>query len=166
MRSKHSLFQDFSVEQRKQFTQKIQAFRGSYRKCIFSNNFMDRTKLMILIHLQRLGAEHHWSFLLNYCKIKFRKRFFKILCLYIFFLCVFLLETDGKWKNYACTGLGNSIPQKIMFLSTIQVKNCGRRCIFSRKSAIFQEKGKTHPNIRILTMCKIYNSTTSLPLIC
>ena len=33
----------------------------------------------------------------------------------------------------------------------------GRRSILAAKSVFFQEKGKTHHNITILTMCKIYN---------
>ena len=32
-----------------------------------------------------------------------------------------------------------------------------RRSILLAKSVIFQEKGKTHHNITILTVCKIYN---------
>ena len=65
-----------------------------------------------------------------------------------FRLCyVFLLERDWKRKNYECDGLGNPIPYKMMSVSATQVKNCGRRCIFSGQSAIFQGDGKTHYNM-------------------
>ena len=58
---------------------------------------------------------------------------------YVFCLCcVFLLERDGKRKNYEFDGLGNLIPYKMIFVSATSVKNCGRRCIFSGQSAIFQ----------------------------
>ena len=33
----------------------------------------------------------------------------------------------------------------------------GEDAFLPAKSVIFHEKGKTHDNIRILTMCKIYN---------
>ena len=55
----------------------------------------------------------------------------------IFVSVVFFLERERKRKNYECDGLGNPIPYKMMFVSAAQVKNCGRRCIFSGQSAIF-----------------------------
>ena len=63
-----------------------------------------------------------------------------------FRLWFFLLERDRKRKNYECDGLGNPIPYKMMFVSVTQVKNCGRRCIFSGQCAFFHGDGKTHRN--------------------
>ena len=50
--------------------------------------------------------------------------------------------------------LGNLIPYKMMYFAATQVKNCGRKCIFSGQSAVFHGREK-QPNISILTMCKI-----------
>ena len=44
----------------------IYAFRGSCRRAIFSYNFTDITKLMILFHLQTLGAGCQDSFFFNF----------------------------------------------------------------------------------------------------
>ena len=100
-------------------------FEGSCRKYIFSYNFTDRTKLMILFHLPSLGVECHRPSFLNHWKMKFEKIFdffFTIfLFSYIFFtiLSFFLMGTDGELKKYECTGLGPSIPYKIKLISTI-----------------------------------------------
>ena len=70
----------------------------------------------------------------------------------------------GNAKNYECDGLGNSIPNKMMFVSASQVKTCERRCIFSGQCAIFQG-WKTHRNMAILTMCKISMQTRRIKLL-
>ena len=84
---------------------------------------------MIVFDLQTTGAARHIPSFLNFLKIK----------------CRF--------------GLGNSIPYKMMFVLATQVKNWGRRCIFSGQSAIFQGRGKTHRSITILTTFKISTQT-------
>ena len=40
-----------------------------------------------------------------------------------------------------------------MFVSASQVKNCGRRCIFSGQIAIFHKVGKTHRDMRVIPPC-------------
>ena len=50
-------FFTFSVKRKENYLQKIYIFAGPCGKCIFSYNFTDITKLMILFYLQRLGAE-------------------------------------------------------------------------------------------------------------
>ena len=84
------------------------------------------------------------------------------------FVCVVFsyFNEIKKAKNYKCDGLGNQIPYKMMFVSATQVKNCGRKCILSGQSAIFQGEGKTHRNITILTMWKISTRTRITLLIC
>ena len=91
---------------------------GSCRKAIFSYNFTDIKKLMILFHLQTQAAERHIPSFLNFWKIKILRNqifFFKKLhLLHIFCLCcVFLLEKDKKCKNYTHDGLCNSISYKM-----------------------------------------------------
>ena len=73
---------------------------------------------MILFHLQTLGAGRHIPIFLNFCIIKFWKRFKKTIFENVRFF--FLLERDLKRKNYECDGLGtlaNPIPYKMMLVS-------------------------------------------------
>ena len=138
-------FQTFSVKCKgKQFAQKIYVFQGPCGKMHLFYNFTDITKFMILFYLQRLGAEHHFF---KSLKIKFRKTVTFFCCkFYVFiqylFCFVFLLETDRKWKNQNCCCLGNSIPQKMIFVPTIQVKNCGKSVISSSQKCNFSGEGK------------------------
>ena len=83
--------------------------------------------------------------------LKFFSPKFYVLVHIFYCFVLLLLETDGKWENYICTGLEHLIQYKMMFVSTIYVKNYGRRQISCNQSVIFQEKGT------ILTMCNIYN---------
>ena len=72
-----------------------------------------------------LGAERHRQRFLNFLKIKCRKICFTFFSeilrfrAHVLMFCIVLTGKDGKRKNYACTGLGHSIPYKIMFVSTI-----------------------------------------------
>ena len=61
-----------------------------------------------------------------------------------FFDCVkfFYWNEIENAKNNESYGQGNPIPFKMMFGSATLVKNCGRRCIFSGQSAIFQGREK------------------------
>ena len=100
---------------------------------------------MILFHLQTLGAERHIQSFLNFWIIKFWKIFYNYFfenVTFFRFWSVFLKERDRKRKNDECDDLGNPIQYKIMLVSATQVKICGRRCIFSGQSAIFQEREK------------------------
>ena len=147
-------FQTFPVKQIKRFAQKIYVFRGPCGKCIFSHNFTDRTKLITLFHFQRqVGAQRKISHFSNYGKIKikctkiYKKNFFKILCFYAI-VCgfgLFLSENNLIIIFLETAALvGNKIPCKMMHVSTIQVKNCGRRYIFCSQKLTFQEKENTH----------------------
>ena len=60
-------------------------------------------------------------------------------------------------KNYACTGLWHPIHCKMIFFQPSWSKTVGQDKISCSQSVIFHEKGKTHQNTTILTMCKIYN---------
>ena len=73
-------------------------------------------KLMILFHLQTLGAGHHIPSFLNFCIIKFWKIFTVFLNVQ-FFVCVtfFFTGKRSECKNYECDSLDNSIPYKMMF---------------------------------------------------
>ena len=102
---------------------KIYVFRGPCGKCIFSYNFTDRTKLMILFYLQRLGAQHSELCFFNFWKIKWRKKFLnffsKILCFFqlLVVLCYIFMETDGKiifWRSLLCWQL-NSLQNYVCF---------------------------------------------------
>ena len=123
---------------------KYRLYGGCCRKWIFADNFTDITILMILFHLQKLGAGRHIPGFLNFWIIKFRKILEKQNWeFYVFsFMCIFLLERYRKLKHYECDGLGNSIPYKMMFVSASSVKNCGRRWIFRSQSAIFRGSEK------------------------
>ena len=99
-------FKTFSVKRQwNNLHRKYMFFGGPCGKCIFSYNFTDRTKFMILLHLQRLGTECKVSQFLNFWKIKCRKRFdffsqnftLSYNCLFVF---VFSLERDGNRKMY------------------------------------------------------------------
>ena len=93
----------------------------------------------------------------NFWKIKCMKRFeFIFSNFHSIIIIIFLLETDEKRNNEKLCCLGNLIPYKMMFVSTIKVKNCGRSCSSSSQSVIFQDNWK-HTKATILTMCKIYN---------
>ena len=63
--------------------------------------------------------------------------------LHFLFVCAvfFLLKRDRN-TNYKCDSQDNLNTYKMMFVSVTQVKNCGRRCIFSGESDIFQGSGK------------------------
>ena len=98
-----------------------------------------------------------------YQKLKFRKTFkkklFKILCFHtiiVFYFVLFLLETDGKWKIKIFAVLEIQFYRKWLF-QTSRSKTVREDAFLVAKSVIFQEKGKTHQNTTILTMCKIYN---------
>ena len=90
----------------------------------------------------------------------------QIVRFYTIFVLFCGIFTGNRWKtetlkNLNCACLGNAIPYKMTFVSTIKVKKCGRRYISCSQSVIFQEKGKTHQKTTILAMCKIYNVNNS-----
>ena len=97
--SKHSLFLDFFCKTKKMICIKIYVLGGPCGKCIFQN-FTDKTKLMILFNLRRLGAEKQSFSFLNYWKIKWKKNILKhFLQIVHFYTIFFLLKIDGKCKN-------------------------------------------------------------------
>ena len=113
--SKHSLFLCFfckSVKHKENDLHTNIGFLGSCRKSIFYN-FTEKTKFMIVFHLQSLAAERHRQHFLNFWKIKFKIFFFYIffqnytfLCRFFNVLYFFLLETDLKQKSYSFGCLG------------------------------------------------------------
>ena len=70
----YGLFLEFFVKRKENDLQRNYRLFGSPAENLFSYNFTDGTKLVIVFHLQRLGPEHHRRFL-NFCKLKFRKYF-------------------------------------------------------------------------------------------
>ena len=113
-------FQTFSVKRKENdLHRKYFLGRGPCEKCIFSFNFTDRTKLMILFHLQRLGADHKVFHFLNFLKMKCRKRF-DFFLLNITFSCDFFFTGNRiKQKNRNLCCVGNSISFKMMFVSVL-----------------------------------------------
>ena len=107
---KHSLFLDFfSITYRKRFAYKIYVLGVPCGKCIFYN-FADRTKFVILFHLQRLGAEHY-SF--SFFKL-LKNKIYKIILIFLFangtflynicflFCCFYFKQMEnGKPKTVA-----------------------------------------------------------------
>ena len=55
-------FWTFSVKRKEMIFIENMFFGRPCGKCIFTYNFIDKTKFMILFHLQRLGAEHIVSY--------------------------------------------------------------------------------------------------------
>ena len=61
-------FLTFSVKRKENDLQRKYTFWGALGKCIFSYNFTDGTKFMILFHVQRVGTERIVSRFLTFEK--------------------------------------------------------------------------------------------------
>ena len=118
-------------------------FFGVCRKCIFSFNFTDRTKFMILFHLQRLGSQRRELRCFNFWKIKCRKKvyiFFKILRFCAIVCVFFLMKTDVK-LHLRCRQL-NSIQNDMCFNHLGQ--KLWEKIHFLQPKVYFSGEGKTH----------------------
>ena len=82
--------------------------------------------------------------------------FFGKFNVFIYLFCDFLYWKLMENRKTKTDDLGNSFLYKLMFVSTILVKNCGRSYISYSQSSIFQEKRKVF-FATILTIYKIYN---------
>ena len=109
---------------------------------LFTHNFTDRKKLMILFHYKHQVQDVTFTV------------FFSFFCIFSFVLCFsYWQETDNAKITNVTVKAFNSLQNDVCFSHLGQ--NCGRS-IFSGQSAIFQVRAKTHCNMRILTMCETY----------
>ena len=75
------------------------------------------------------------------------------MCIFLMF-CIFFNRNRWKTKKNDFSGVGHSIPNKIMFVSTILGQKLYEKIDFLQKNCHFSEEGK---NITILAMCKLYS---------
>ena len=121
-------------------------FLGVLQKIYLLPQFHRQNKIDDCISFTKPWSRASQAAFLKKFKNKIYKNIFtffsKILCFHAYFLmfCIFFNRNRWKTKNYTCGGLEHSIPHKMMFVSTIQVKNCGRRQISNRKSVTFRTR--------------------------
>ena len=84
-------FWAFSVKCKENDSDKKYRLLGGQKICIFTQNFTDRIKLMILFHLKPPGARHYIPIFFNFWIIKFwkniKKFFIENVTLFLFVLC-------------------------------------------------------------------------------
>ena len=129
-----------------------------YGNCIFSYNLTDRIKLMILFHLQRLGAQRVELRLFDFWKIKFRKKCLKNVFQNFTFLCNCCVFFYGnKWEilfwgfRSAVVNL-NSLQNDVRFNQLFQ--KVWEKIHFLLPKVNCSGDGKNTP---LWTMCKINN---------
>ena len=150
--SKHSLFLDFFCKTKKMICIENIGFLGVLWK-IYLLQFYRQNKIDYCISFTKPWSRVSQAAFFKCLKNKIWKNIFIFFPnFHVFMQILYFLywkQMENK-KKYACSGVGHSIPYKMMFVSTIQIKNCGRRQISYRKSVTFQENGKTHQNTTIL----------------
>ena len=131
------------------------AVRSPLKKtiCIENIHFWRAVRKMYLLQFHRYNKIYdfisftktrHGAQSFPFFEFKKNKRFKKI-CIFFYILSFhtffFWKQVESENRKLCC--VGNSIPHKMMFVSTIQVKYCGRRYISCSQKLTFQEKGKT-----------------------